>query len=156
MTSLTWLALWCPIRSSCWRWLRGSVSKVCGRSSVTTPSSRRRCLKSSQKQHWQVKPHYHITQTISAVSTGFLQVLTRIKVPLLCLFHAVCHVAVCEHKPSATLWSPQCTINSYCLSKKWIGSWSLKRVESYSVTAVCHKETLCPPMFSRTTCYHIL
>ncbi len=38
------------------------------------------------------------------------------KVPLLCLFeyyvfHAVCHVAVCEHNLSEKLWSRQFTIN---------------------------------------------
>ncbi len=33
-------------------------------------------------------------------------------------FHAVCHVAVCEHKLSAKSWSRQCTINKVIVYQK--------------------------------------
>ncbi len=56
-----------------------------------------------------------------------------------------CHVAVCEHKLSAKLWSRQCTINKVVYQKKksrlqiaWTSRWGF---ESYSVMAVPHEVT---------------
>ncbi len=42
-------------------------------------------------------------------------------------FHAVCHVAVCEHKLLQSLWR-QCTINKVIVYQKRVSSQSPKRV----------------------------
>ncbi len=79
----------------------------------------------------------------------------RFEEVVFCLIHikvwilAVCHVAVCEHKPSAKLWRRRRAINKVVIKS---------RLEF--VKAVCHKvihlHNARPHSTSWTTCYHIL
>lgn len=92
VTRHTWLALWCPIRSTCWLWLTSTVSEGHGRSCATAKPWRSSSSGSLLRPHWQVRKSEKGLSFISElqtqarfyqvhVSSSFVAQLERFEIP---------------------------------------------------------------------------